>query len=354
MIDIIVFFLIFLCLQELLIDIPARKSIKKSNGAEAAISIRDAVRTKRRYLFFISILCFYAYSLCSLFVFSGKDFSLRDSVYECFKLIVADAIVLFWYFVSMRATMRHLGKISTFSKESFLNNYSRFVLYLRGFEDDDYSKKHHFKRKGFSEYQMVRLLKTRIQVCAVGMTKELDSPDGAIRVYVNDNSWKNDVRDLMDKSESIFILVNDRPSCLWEIEQSAELKNKTVYLVDNIVRYLGVQAKLSNVLDLPALPYNTNKLVNYSVSYVDGQYVVNSFSNTIEGYSSVIGVDAKRLAYKDNLRTRIIYGWIIVFISPFVLFFPPLILVFIPMCIIQWRKCVTHNRCKSSYPQKTE
>lgn len=152
MIDIIVFFLIFLCLQELLIDIPARKSIKKSNGAEAAISIRDAVRTKRRYLFFISILCFYAYSLCSLFVFSGKDFSLRDSVYECFKLIVADAIVLFWYFVSMRATMRHLGKISTFSKESFLNNYSRFVLYLRGFEDDDYSKKHHFKRKGFSEY----------------------------------------------------------------------------------------------------------------------------------------------------------------------------------------------------------
>ena len=354
MIDVIVFFVIFLCLQELLIDLPARRFIKKSNSTEVAISVRDAVRTKRRYFLLISIVCFYAYSLFSSFVFSGKDFSLRDSVYECVKLFVADAIVLFWYFVSMKAIMRHLGNISTFSKESFLNNYSRFVLYLRGFEDDDYSKKHHFKRMGFSEYQMVRLLKTRIQVCAVGMTKELDSPDGAIRVYVNDNSWKNDVRELMDKSESIYILVNDRPSCIWEIEQSADLKSKTVYLVDSIVRYLGVQSKLSNVLDLPTLPCDSNKPVNYSVSYVDGQYVVNSFSNTIEDYAGAIGGDAKRIAYKDNLRRRIKYGWIIVFISPFVLLFPPLILVFIPLCIIQWRKCVKHNRFRSSYPQKPE
>lgn len=341
MIDIIVFFGFFLCLQELLIDVPARRYIKKSSSADMNISVRDAVKSKRRHFLCFSIVCFYAYSLCSLFVFSGKDFCLRDSVYECVKLLIVDAIVLFWYYFSMKATMRHLGNISTFSKETFLNKYTRFSLYLRGFEDDNYSKNHHFKKNRFSEYQLVRLLKTRIQVCAVGMTKELDSPDGAIRVYVNDNSWKEDVRELMDKSESIYILVNDRPSCLWEIEQSAELKSKTVYLVDNIVRYQNVQAKLDHVLNLPALPYDSDEpIYYYSVSYVDGQYEVNSFSYTIEGYSGAIGIDAKMLAYKDNLRERIKYGWIIVFISPFVLLFPPLILVFIPLCIIQWRKCV--------------
>ena len=339
MIEVIVFFLIFLCLQELLIDVPARRSIKKSSSAGMAISVRDAVKTRRKHFLFISIICFYVYSLSLSFVFSEKVFNLHDLVYECIKLIIADAIVFFWYFVSIKASTRHLGNISTSSKESFLNNYSRFVLYLRGFECDDYSKKHHLKKKGFSEYQMVRLLKGRIQVCAVGMTKELDSPDGAIRVYVSDSTWKDDVRELMDKSESIYILVNDRPSCLWEIEQSAELKSKTVYLVDNVVRYLSVQSKLSNVLDFPSLPYDSNDSVNYSISFIDGRYVVNSFSNTIEGYSNAIGGDAKMLAYKDNLRKRLKYGWIIVFISPLVVYFPPLLLLFVPMCIVQWRKC---------------
>lgn len=319
MIEILVFFFIVLCLQELLIDLPARKAIKKTNSAAMAISVRDAVKSKRKHFLCFSLVCFYVYSLCSLVVFSGEEVGIRDLICECIILLIATTIVLFWYFASMKATMRHLGNISTFSKETFLNNHSRFSLYLRGFEDDDYSKKRQFNNSKFSEYQLVRLLKTHIQVCAVGMTKELDSPDGAIRVYVNDDSWKDDVRELMGKSESIYILVNDRPSCLWEIVQSTELKSKTVYLVNNIVRYQIVLSKLGNVLDLPPLPYDSNNHVNYSISYIDGHYVVNSFSNTIEGYSCAVGVEAKKILYKDNLRRRITDGWIIVFAGPFVL-----------------------------------
>lgn len=71
-----------------------------------------------------------------------------------------------------------------------------------------------------------RKSKNRIPVYAVGMTKETYSPVGADRVYLDDSTWKDDVRELMIAAEKIVILVNDKENCIWEIEQTYNLKEK--------------------------------------------------------------------------------------------------------------------------------
>ena len=70
---------------------------------------------------------------------------------------------------------------------------------------------------------------------AVGMTKELNSPIGAERIYLNDAEWESEVMDLMTKASLIVILLNDSQSCIWEICKSNQFKNKVVF-ISNILR----------------------------------------------------------------------------------------------------------------------
>lgn len=140
-------------------------------------------------------------------------------------------------------------EISTKSVESVPE---KFVLYLRGFRHDDYAPdsysvvrtyKGHFSEQILHEY-------LNVPMCAVGMNKELWQPKGAMRVYVDDNCWKDDVKNLMEKSLMNVILVNDRSSCIWEIEQSCSQLNKTIFVVDDVDVYKRAKADLK-VFELP-------------------------------------------------------------------------------------------------------
>lgn len=237
---------------------------------------------------------------------------------ELLKTVIANTIVLFWYFAVSKATNRHIGNVSTFTKEAFLEQHPRFALYLRGFADDDYSKRHFFRRSQFSEYQFIRLLNTRIRACAVGMTKELDSPDGAIRVYVDDKSWQGDVLELMQKAESIFILVNDRPSCVWEIEQSANMKDKTTYIVTNTKRYLNVRGELHGIIGFPDIKDSILKKRFFLKSEGTG-YKTSTFDNNITGYNLIARGYKKRIFRQDSIRRRLRIGWGILIGFPYMI-----------------------------------
>lgn len=162
-----------------------------------------------------------------------------------------------WQAFRQKEENNPLSPISTRRKEDVLNANKPFILYLRGFENDNYSSKFKIQSQGryisFSEYNLVKEMKNRIPVYAVGMTKETYSPVGADRVYLDDSTWKEDVRELMIAADKIVILVDDKENCIWEIEQTYNLKEKTIFIVNDYYKYLMAKFKLENKYDLPRI-----------------------------------------------------------------------------------------------------
>lgn len=61
----------------------------------------------------------------------------------------------------------------------------------------------------------------------------MESPEGSVRIYLDDETWQQDVSDLIEKAEYIFILVHNSKSCIWEIQQCQWIASeKTVYFID--------------------------------------------------------------------------------------------------------------------------
>ena len=99
-----------------------------------------------------------------------------------------------------------------------------FILYLRGFSDDDYELswrdlQKQSKYDEFSEGAFFFIASQYMRSYSVGMTKELSSPIGTERVYLTDDNWKEGVMDLMTRASLIFINIHDSDSCMWEIIQ---------------------------------------------------------------------------------------------------------------------------------------
>lgn len=158
----------------------------------------------------------------------------------------------FWPIIFMFYIMMRNNKKSPYANYSFLslddviNSNKEFILYLRGFERDNYlgkkqmSRTKHFKR--FSEFHFFNCLRNelRYNFYAVGMTKEVEAPFGADRVYLEDYSWRNDIVKIMDKAAYIIVEINDKPSCVWEIEQCDDFHRKTIFLITDIDKYKRV------------------------------------------------------------------------------------------------------------------
>lgn len=117
-----------------------------------------------------------------------------------------------------------------------ISQEEKFVLYLRGFSSDNYTGistlVENSQFDGFSEYHFINILNKYFPVYTVGMTKELSSPYGAKRIYLDDNVWEEDVSKLINIAEIVIVLVNDSDNCIKEIERCYNL-NKTILVVDD-------------------------------------------------------------------------------------------------------------------------
>lgn len=146
------------------------------------------------------------------------------------------------------------GNISLYTKQKFMDVHKQYVLYLRGFGDDipnndlglGLETKNKVETKKFDEKKFFKKINEKITVCAVGLPQELDAPYGAKRIYLDDSTWRNGVLDLMEHATYIIIKVNDRDSCVWEINQAQKFLDKTVFLVDNKLAYQNVIDKLAS------------------------------------------------------------------------------------------------------------
>ena len=199
-------------------------------------------------------------------------------------IIIAGPLVIFMY-------IQYKGNMSYFNKTDFFEGNKVFALYLRGFENDDYSNKWSLvkkKDKQFSEYLFTKILSKHCVCAAIGMTKELDAPLGAKRIYVDDETWKDDVAELMEKSHQIYILVNNRPSCIWEIETAVKFIEKVVLIIDDPVKYVLVQEIVKGSIVLPHIQDLTMKNRHYFLRFKDGKFVYHKYQNSENGYNEIV------------------------------------------------------------------
>lgn len=269
-----------------LYDRRAQRRIDAAPNALKASEVRKVLLRKRKWTLaiYFTIAILICVLICTVsFLFIYESYSVR---YLLTYLVIA--LVLLIQLRYERSRQDLYGNISFTTAEEYLAENPEFYLYLRGFEDDAPFKGKvekqdalKFREAGFAEAVEYGV---GLPLCALGMTKEVDSPIGAVRVYVDDKDWQEKVLLLMEKAERIFILINSRKSCLWEIEQARAMKDKIVFIVDSMEKYVDVRDKFGDEFDMPELPSGDGLFF-----FVPGG-PAKLFTDTLEGYLSVLNL----------------------------------------------------------------
>ena len=292
MLEIIIVFAIYIGLQKLL-DNPVENKIRNAKTAEEANEYRKRLKKFRTAFFVIFLTVYIVFSIWLNFGVGEQD---NDTIVNSIKGLCFGGLMMYQYLKQQKKYREFMGNVSTYGKNEYLEQNEHFALFLRGFEEDDYSKEEDLAKyndsQKFSEYKFMSILQKRMPACAIGMTKETDSPYGAQRIYVNDDSWRQDVKELMEKAEEIYILVNDRNSCIWEIEQSSTMLCKTIFIIDEVSKYENVRKSLiiSNNSFLPELPSDINITHHVILRFNNGIPTFEQFENTIESYSRILQI----------------------------------------------------------------
>jgi hypothetical protein len=196
------------------------------------------------------------------------------------------------------------------------------VLYLRGFSSDSYDKLEQLDNakeesyKNFSEYWFFKFLRKRFkqQVVSIGMTKELDSPHGSLRIYLDDEDWKDGVITLMNNAEFIYILIDARESCIWEIINSKDYLSKTVFISENQQKYDTVRNRVKNIIQLPEANIKQGQCI--SISFNGNGATVADFENSRMGYANIYNVKYRT---RKSKRKVALWGCLIPFLIIFIL-----------------------------------
>lgn len=225
-----------------LIDLPFKNKIKKSTSVETSLKVRKSLKIVRivTTIFLIALLWFVCLIISVVNNLDGNLLAMTTTY----------AIVRGWF--------RLKGNVQINSKERYLSRHDDFILYLRAFEADFYDKSP--QSHSFESCLAKAIKKRGANICAIGMTKELDAPVGAERVYVADESWQKDVSELMQKAKMIFILMSDRQSCIWEITQGAKMLNKICFIFDDIDKYERIKNDKTHNIPFPEFEIFVSKL----------------------------------------------------------------------------------------------
>jgi len=278
---------------------PFSKRILKSQNLDEAVKIRQQFKRTR----YASLILFFIMN----FVYGLLVQQYQNGTVNYVSIASTSFVVTFFGHIIGQGfeSFSQFNPISLCVIEDIYKFKGKFSLYLRGFERDNYKslqEASYLNDQTFSEVNLANFLSKFIPTYAVGMTKELTSPHGAKRIYLEDVSWKSGVQYLMQRASSIFILMNEKESCLWEIEQSASLLEKTCFIVDDPSQYDNIRKQLSNKLSFPVFNFDEMKFpfcfrlvdLPYRVR-IDGKTIeekivaiVYNFENTPKGYKKMI------------------------------------------------------------------
>ena len=294
--------------------------LNETTDTNIAIEIRKKLKRNRIIMLILMLILYAIFEVVTTIVIT--NFEDPQSVGNLIQNIGFIGVAMYTYLKIQNGAIKAVGNISTSSKHDFLEQHNEYCLFLRGFEQDDYGHDPVVSEKtydSFSEYEFTSLVIQNIPICAVGMTKEVNSPRGATRVYLNDDSWQKDVLELMEKSQAIYILVNDRKSCIWEIEQSFKMLGKTVYIIDDIQKYENVRQQLAHIISLPKIPnlQKSDKII-FVMTYLNNDFDIKSYKNNIEGYSLLLGTESEEIKKKKKTK-KVARGCLITSVSLMIL-----------------------------------
>lgn len=198
--------------------------------------------------------------------------------------------------------------------KKFMSKERIFILYLRGFVTDDYSPKleriaemvsdaEPWKSKigktsenpndlPLSEKNLAKAWKKCPFICyevfSVGRPEELESPEGTKRIYLNNESWEEDVKTLMKLAKYILVCIHPNDNCIWEIRQCNTLfPEKTIYYIDNVANLDIIRDKMGE--ELPACLKSQEITHNHMMVYQkNGETFVKPYSNTDIGLTDTM------------------------------------------------------------------
>lgn len=212
--------------------------IEKNGREDAHAAVRERARLKRkrkvlltlRTIFLIIIMIITGF--IAFAAFFGSDSGGWKYVWGVFFLF--SAVSAFFSLIS-----GNLGNISTIETSDVLDLNIPYALYLRAFEADA-------KRIRFKEEELVQsLLDNNIVTIAVGLPEEVDASPGAMRVYISNDKWQEEVKLLMERASYLFLRICNTEPCLWELEQALSLPNELYIIIDDVDDYKAVCSKCS-------------------------------------------------------------------------------------------------------------
>lgn len=103
-----------------------------------------------------------------------------------------------------------------------IKTIEKFCLYLRSFNVDNNKE----------EKMFCEVLRRLYPVYAIGDPNRILQPNGAKRIYVTDNVWKETVNFLSEKSKLILLRIGDTNGTLWELTNIFDkgLLHKTIFI----------------------------------------------------------------------------------------------------------------------------
>lgn len=181
--------------------------------------------------------------------------------------------------------------VNFMTMKKFKSKERNFVLYLRGFITDNYSpsmektaegvsnaapwktrvdteeKEPSPNQQSLSEKSLAKVWKRYYQPFSVGRPEELESPEGATRIYLDNDSWQNDAMTLMELAKYILVCIHPNDNCIWEIKQCDTLfPEKTIYYVDDISTLGIVWGKMAD--EFPKCLRSTEIKQNHMMVYL--------------------------------------------------------------------------------------
>ncbi len=280
-----------------------RRKLKNEPSSKKRVVIRQRVRLIRKIM-----LDGFAVFVVACVLLNFVVAVLTDSYWGLICMLA----VTFVYFVILKKWERLRGRLSTLEMESGEWELWDYSLFLRGFSSDDYESIDKLELKsddsfdGLSEYWFFKILSRadRRPVVSIGMPREVESPYGTQRVYLDDNTWNDDVKKLMQHAGMIYILVHDSESCVWEILQTRTLIEKTVFIADNQQKYDMVRGLIGSHIHLPPIDLANGRCA--AISFTP-EPVIKYFVNTPQGYADLVNVEFTGF---DKVENRAVIGCI--------------------------------------------
>ena len=210
-------------------------------------------------------------------------------------------------------------KKDTFDKESI---NGPFILYLRSFLDD--SKTSRFVSvltdSRTEEEILVDVFSDIAPVYAIGDPKDVKMPNGASRIYVDDEHWKSVVEELAKKATLVVLRLGATDCFWWEVEMALERIpiEKIVFIVPESKTFNNVailyKMLLDHGIDIKDLNITIERKNKGSISsllYFDSDrkpYTstinVAGFTQFVISYENVLRNNLDKLRQRFGLSTR--------------------------------------------------